>query len=239
MTDPGPAAAGGGVAVVLLDGQAVAKALAHRTGIPVVATRREDHRQVADELAQRHDLVVGLATVPWPTGHELHAACSESVAGYTGVVSWHGLPDLHESLAEVVEPAVRAGAHLLVTAPDPGPATDPQDLVFLREVAAGVAGQVAAASTSIAWRGTTRTPTARDALTSVVEVHGRRDVIECPVAPGTTSDPDLEALARRLGARLSCADLGQPALVALLGRVVTTVTGHQRPGPAASPGGLS
>lgn len=223
------------VAVALLEGRSLADALARRTGARVVPTRRDDHRQRAAALADDHDLVVGLASAPWPIGQDLHAACSASLAGYTGVVSWHALPALHEALAEVVAPAVTAGAHVLVTAPDPGPASDPQDLVFLREVAAGVADRLTGASTSIAWRGSTRTPTAADALTSVVEVHGRRDVVECPVAPGTTADGDLQALARRLGARLSCTDLGQQALVALLGQVVATVVGHERPDPPDPP----
>lgn len=234
MTGPAIAAP---VAVALLDGRVLADALAQRTGLRVVATGNDDHRQLAAALAEDHGLVVGLATVPWPVAHDLHAACSESVAGYTGVVSWHALPALHEALAGVVAPAVRAGAHMLVTAPDPGPASDPDDLVFLREVAAGIAGHLPGASTSIAWRGATRTPTAADALASVVEVHGRRDVVECPVAPGTTADGALEALARRLGARLSCADLGQQALVSLLATVVTTVSRHEQTGASAPAAG--
>jgi hypothetical protein len=142
-------------------------------------------------------------------------------------VSWHALPALLDALAEVVAPAARMGAHVLITAPDPGPDTDPADVTFLREVAEGLAARVELASRSIAWRGTTRTPTAVDALTAVVETHGKRDVLECPVAPGTPADPALTAAAEGLGARLTCADLGRASQLDLLTAVVRTVAGYE------------
>ena len=215
------------VSVVLLDGADLAGALAQRTGLPVEATTADDHLDVADRLGRDGDLVIGLATVPWPTMPELHAQGSATLPAYTGVVSWHALPALLDRLAEAVGPAVRAGAHGLVTARDPGPETDPVDVMFLREVAEGIDHRVSLPARSIAWRGTTRTPTAATALESVVEAHDRRAVVELPVAPGTGPDPDLTATAERLGARLTCLDVGRGVQLDLLATVVRTVVGHE------------
>jgi hypothetical protein len=215
------------VAVALLGGADLAAPLAERTGVPVVATDPDDHLDVAGRLADEDVLVVGLAVVPWPVLPDLHAEGSATLPAYTGVVSWHALPHLPDRLAEAATPGARAGAHVLVTAPDPGPDTDPADVVFLREVAEGLAQRLQLTSRSIAWRGDTRTPTAVDALTSVVETHGRTDVVEVPVAPGTGADPDLARVAERLGARLTCVDLGRATQLDLLTEVVRTVIGHE------------
>jgi hypothetical protein len=215
------------VAVALLDGAPLAGPLAQRTGVHVEATTMADHLEVAGRLGVDDTLVIGLAAVPWPVAPDLHAEGSATLPAYTGVVSWHALPSLLDVLAEAVAPGARAGAHVLVTAPDPGSDTDPGDLMFLREVAEGVAARVDLPSRSVAWRGDTRTPTAVDALTSVVEAHGKRDVVECPVAPGTGADPQLTATAERLGARLTCVDLGRSTLLDLLTEVVDTVAGHE------------
>lgn len=215
------------IAVALLDGPQLATGLAERTGVTVTATTEQDHLDVAGRLGSGGKLVVGLAAVPWPYGAELHAAGSATLPAYTGVVSWYALPDLHERLAQAVAGGVAQGAHVLVTAPDPGPETEPWDVVFLREVAEAIAQRVDLPSRSIAWRGATRTPTAVGALESLVETHGRRDVLECPVAPGTTADPELEAAAARLGARVACADLGRATQLDLLATVVRTVAGHE------------
>jgi hypothetical protein len=215
------------VAVALLDGGPHAAALAERTGVTVEATTLDDHLEVAARLGADGTLVIGLAAVPWPVEPDLHAEGSATLPAYTGVVSWHALASLLDVLAEAVAPGARAGAHVLVTAPDPGAATDPADLTFLREIAEAIGQRVELPSRSIAWRGDTRTPTAVDALTSVVEAHGKRDVVECPVAPGTGADPALTAAAERLGARLTCVDLGRGTLLDLLVEVVETVVGHE------------
>lgn len=214
-------------AVALLGEPRLAAALAARLEVPVVATDDTDHLDVAGSLTEQAGLVVGLAGVPWPTGEELHAQASASLPAYTGVVSWHALPSLHRRLADAVAPGVRGGAHLLITAPDPGPATDPGDVLFLREVAEGISGHLEVASRSIAWRGRTRTPTAVDALTSLVEAHGRTDVVECPVAPGLIADPELTAQAEALGVRLTCVDVGGGTRLDLLVEVVHTVVDHE------------
>lgn len=224
------------IAVALLGGRDLAAALQRRCGVPVVASTPDDHLEVAAELAIDDTLVVGLASVPWPTAPQLHAEASASLPAYTGVVSWHALPALHAALAHAVEPAVDAGAHLLVTAPDPGADTEAGDLRFLREVAEAVDTRVSAPSRSIAWRGTTRTPTAVDALTSLVEAHGKHDVVECPVAPATGADPQLAAAAETLGVRLGCADLGTATLIELLTEVIGTVAEHETDGPAGTDG---
>jgi hypothetical protein len=215
------------LAVALLGGATLAAPLAERTGVRVEASTAADHLDVAERLGADGTLVVGLATVPWPVEPDLHAEGSGRLPAYTGVVSWHGLPALLDTLADAVAPGVRAGAHLLVTAPDPGPDADPSDVTFLREVTEALTDRVAPTSRSLAWRGTTRRPTAVDALTAVVEQHGRRDVVECPVAPSTGADPDLTAAADRLGARLTCVDLGRGTLLELLTEVVATVAGHE------------
>jgi hypothetical protein len=212
-------------AVALLDGAPLAGPLAERTGVVVEPTTADDHLEVADRLGADAALVIGLTAVPWPVAPDLHAEGSGTLPAYTGVVSWHALPSLLDVLAEAVAPGARLGAHVLVTAPDPGPDTDPADVLFLREVAEGISARVELPSRSIAWRGDTRAPTAVDALTSVVEAHGKRDVVECPVAPGTGADPALTSAAERLGARLTCVDLGRATLVELLAEVVATVVG--------------
>jgi hypothetical protein len=218
---------GDGFAVALLGGRDLVGPLGERLGVEVAATDPQDHLDVAHRLGLDGDLVVGVATVPWPTDPDLHAEGSASLPAYTGVVSWHALPALHDRLSEAAAPGARAGAHVLVTAPDPGPDLDPGDAAFLREVAEGLAARIELPARSIAWRGTTRTPTAVDALTSVVEAHGRRDVVEVPVAPGTGADPALAAAAEQLGARLTCVDLGRATQLDLLTEVVRTVAGHE------------
>lgn len=215
------------LAVSLLGGERLAGPLATRLGVEVVATSGSDHLDVTADLAGRAEHVVGLAAVPWPTLPQLHASGSETLPAYTGVVSWHALPSLHRALADGVAPGVRAGAHLLVTAPDPGLDTPPEDLMFLREVAERLEELVAPTSRSIAWRGESRTPTAVEALRTVVEAHGRRDVVECPVAPGSGADARLTALGDELGARLTCVDLGRETQLGLLAEVVATVADHE------------
>ncbi len=222
------------LAVALLGEPRTAAALQERLRCRVVATTEPDHLAAAAALDV--ELVIGLAEVPWPTAERLHAQGSADLGAYTGVVSWHALPTLHDRLAEVAEPAVAAGAHLLVTAPDPGPDAAPGDVAFLREVAEALAHRLRPTSRSLAWRGVTRTPTASDALASLAEAHGRRDVVEVPVAPGTAADPELARDAERLGMRLTCADLGRGVRVELLAEVVGTVAGHEGldDAPAAS-----
>jgi hypothetical protein len=215
------------LAVALLHGDRLAAPLAGRLGVEVAATTPDDHLDVAAELGTRAALVVGLCVRPWPVEPDLHARGSAELDGYTGVVSWHALASLHEALAEVAAPGVRAGAHLLVTAPDPGPDTPPEDVMFLREVAQALEARLAPGSRSIAWRGSTRTPTAVDALRTTVEAHGVRDVVECPVGPGMGADPDLLAVGDELGLRLTCVDLGQGTLLDLLTEVVGTVAEHE------------
>lgn len=215
------------LAVVVLDGHAVTGPLRNRLGAEVFASTEADHLEVASELADRADHVVGLSMVPWPRAADVHARGSADLPAYTGVVSWHALPVLADRLAEVAAPGVAAGAHLLVTAPDPGPLTSAEDLTFLREVAEALESRLSPRSRSIAWRGATRQPAAAQALRTVVESHGHRDVVECPVAPGTTADPALLEVAEELGARLSCVDLGRDTLVDLLAEVVGTVVDHE------------
>lgn len=215
------------LAVALLDGEALASALAVRTGVVVRSTTVADHLDVAGALSAQAELVVGLACVPWPTHPELHAEGSATLPAYTGVVSWHALPALHDVLAAAVEPAVRRGAHVLITAPDPGPDTEAEDVLFLREVAEGIAARTALPARSIAWRGTTRSPTATDALASLASAHERQDVVECPVAPGTRSDPALEQAAAAHGLRFACLDVGRVSLLELLTTVVRTVAEHE------------
>lgn len=212
------------VAVAVLDGDQLARRLAERSGRAAVATTRDDHVTAVQRLAaEGADLVVGVARTPWPQHADLHALTAELEPAYRGVVAWHGLPLLSEALAQAAANGVQAGAHLLVTAPDPGPDATPEELTFLREVAAQVAERTGATARSIAWRGTTRAPTAADALTSVLTAHGRRDVVEVPVAPGTPADPALLAVAEEHRARLTTIDLAASFVLEALTAVVTTV----------------
>lgn len=222
------------IAVTVLDGDGVASQLAQRCGHQVVATTRDDHVGAVQRLtAEGYDLVVGVARAPWPQHADLHALAAEVVPAYRGVVSWHGLPLLSEALAQAAVNGVRAGAHLLVTAPDPGPDATPEELTFLRQVAEQVAARTGASARSIAWRGTTRTPTAVDALTSVLTVHGRRDVVEVPVAPGTPADPALLAIAEEHRGRLTTVDLAASFVIEALAAVVATVAQVELEGDAA------
>jgi len=161
--------------VALLGGRGLERALSERTGVPVTATTATDHLEVAERLGLGGALVVGLSVVPWPHAVEVHAEGSASLPAYTGVVSWHALPALADALAGAIAPGARRGAHVMLTAPDPGADADPGDVVFLREVAEAVAERVELASRSIAWRGPTRTPTAADALRAVGGGPGPRD----------------------------------------------------------------
>ena len=213
--------------VALLGNERSARALSERTGTEVVATSVDDHLEVARSLGATNPLVVGLAEVPWPAHEALHARGSETLSGYTGVVAWHALPRLLDQLSQAVAPGAASGAHVLVTAPDPGPDAEPSQLVFLREVAEGIATRVDLSSRSVAWRGVTREPTATTALTTIVEVHGRDAVVECPVAPGTGADPQLMSTAERLGIRVSCVDLGRASRIEMLAEVVETVAAHE------------
>jgi hypothetical protein len=215
------------LAIALLGGEDLAGPLSERTGVPVAATDVDTHLDVAHRLGLGGALVVGMASVPWPVLPELHAEGSATLPAYTGVVSWHALPALLDALAQAAAPGAKAGAHVLITAPDPGSDIEPGDVVFLREVAEGIAARVELSSRSVAWRGDTRTPTAVDAVTSLIEAHDRRDIVEVPVAPGTSADPALAATAERLGARLVCVDLGRATLLDLLTSVVRTVAGHE------------
>ncbi len=213
--------------MVVLEGEAVAGPLAARLGVEVQASRETDHLDLVTRAAERVEHVVGLAAAPWPRSESLHAQASADLGTYTGVVSWHALPALADRLAEVCAPGVAQGAHLLVTAPDPGPTTAPEDLTFLREVAEALEQRLGPRSRSIAWRGTQRQPTAVDALRTLVEAHGERTVVECPVAPGTGVDPVLQRTADELGATVTCVDLGRDTLVELLAEVVATVAEHE------------
>jgi hypothetical protein len=221
------------VAVALLDGgpsRSTVSELAAHGRWTVRATTPGDHLAVVEELARSHDLVVGVARTPWPQHADLHEATGGAVGAYRGVVAWHLLPRLLEELAAAAAPGARGGAHLLVTAPDPGPDAAAADLVFLREVAEHVSAQVGGgAATSIAWRGTSRAPTALDALTSILTVHGARDVVEVPVAPGAGSDTSLLRVAEELGARLTTVDLAARVLLDALAAVVATVVEHELP----------
>lgn len=213
--------------MAVLDGHAVAGPLRNRLGAEVFPTTEEDHLEVAAELGERAAHVVGLAAAPWPRAADVHAEGSGRLPAYTGVVSWHALPSLVDRLAEVAAPGVANGAHLLVTAPDPGPTVAAEDLTFLREVAEELEARLAPRSRSIAWRGESRQPTAATALRTLGEAHGERDVVECPVAPGTTADAELLEIAEELGMRLTCVDLGRATLVDLLAEVVSTVAAHE------------
>lgn len=215
------------LAVALLGPARRAAALAERTGLEVRACGLDDHGATVDDLQQRASLVVGLAADPWPVGTEVHARRAEADPAYRGVVSWHRLPALHQWLADAAAPAVRAGAHLLITAPDPGAEAEPEEVTFLREVAEALAARLQPSSRSIAWTGDTRTPTAVDALRTVVEAHERRDVVECPVAPWRGADPALRQLAEELGIRLVGVDLGERTHLDLLAEAVATVRAHE------------
>lgn len=211
------------LAVVLLDGELFAPALAEALGRPVYPVTVATIDDTIRELADNTRCIVGLSAWPWPAHHRTHQTLGSSHEAYRGVVSWHGLPGLSRALADVLKGAVSHRAHVLFTSPDPGDDAPSDTLMFLPQLAEQVSAQVNPSGRSIAWRGERRQPSSVAALTALVEAHAVTAIVECPVVPGVAPDEALRAHAREHGVTYVATDLGVATRVGLLRQVVQTV----------------
>lgn len=210
-------------AVVLLDGELFVSALAKAVSKPVYAVTGATIGDTVRALAGETPCIVGLSAWPWPCHHETHQALGASYEAYRGVVSWHSLPGLTQALVDVLKAAVSHQAHVLFTAPDPGPDVAADTLMFLPQIAEQVSFQLNPRSRSIAWRGDKRQPSSAAALTALIDAHGAKTIVECPVVPGVGADETLRANAQARGVRLIATDLGVATRIGLLRQVVETV----------------
>ncbi|MEX2533950.1 MAG: hypothetical protein WD360_08300 [Nitriliruptoraceae bacterium] len=211
------------LAVVLLDGEPFASALADALGKPVYPVTVATIDDTVRELAAETPHIVGLSAWPWPANHGIHQTLGGNHDAYRGVVSWHGLPELAHALADALKGAVSHQAHVLFTSPDPGDDATADTLMFLPQLAEQVSAQVNPGGRSIAWRGERRQPSSVAAFTALVEAHAVTTIVECPVVPGVAPDETLRASALARGVTFVATDLGVATRVGLMRQVVHTV----------------
>lgn len=211
------------LAVVLLDGEPFAAALADALGQPVHPVTVATIKDTVRDLASKTPCIVGLSAWPWPGHHDIHQTLGRNHDAYRGVVSWHGLPGLSRALADVLKGAVSHQAHVLFTSPDPGEDAAADTLKFLPQLAEQVSAQINPSGRSIAWRGERRQPSSVAALTALVEAHAVTTIVECPVVPGVAPDETLRANAAERGVTFVATDLGVATRVGLMRQVVHTV----------------
>jgi hypothetical protein len=209
--------------VVLIDGDDFVPSLANTLGYTVVAASGTTLIDTVHTLAGRCANIVAVSAWPWPAHHAQHHALSQTVAAYRGVVSWHQLPALARALADVVKGAIAHDAHVLFTAPDPGPDAPPDTLMFLPQLAEQVSALAQPHGRSIAWQGATRQPSTVQALDALIDAHNVARVVECPVVPNVTADPLLRAHAAARNVTFTATDLGVATRIGMLAEVVDTV----------------
>lgn len=214
-------------AVVLHGPSRLVAALADHTGLRVVSADRA--REVAGAPA-----VVGVAAEPWPAFAEAHERAREAVgaAPYYAVQAWHQHPAHLDAVADAVSrgrAAVGADVHVLFTAPGPAADPEPQDVVFLREVAEAVTQRLGLTRRSIAWVGGESGPSTHTALGALVEAHGYQEVLRVSLDP--LGRPDgVHAEASSLDVELHEVHVDAEALVEALRQVVATVVAHEQLG---------
>lgn len=217
------------LAVVLLDGERFAPQLAATLKTPVWAVTADTVTAQVNELAADGQHIVGLSAWPWPQHHQVHATLASTVAAYRGVVSWHGLPGLARALADGLKGAAQNGAHVLFTSPDPGPDVPADTLMFLPHIAEAVTALLALPGRSIAWRGDSRQPSSKAAVTALIDAHNATRIVECPVVPGIAGDDVLRAFADERGITYTATDLGVATRIGLLQQVIQTVADAEWP----------
>lgn len=184
---------------------------------------------VAARLAEVAEVVVGVRTVPVPGLAARHDALRDALDGvpYWAVVTWHGLPAYVEALAAALGAAPARGDRVLLTAPDALlRQLPPEHRVVLRDVAAALHEQVGARPTIAVDRSppvTPVTPTAVEAVRTLVEVHGAGAVVRCSIVPGDQPDPAVTEVAAGLGVPLTDVTIDRATHVSLLGDVVATL----------------
>lgn len=214
------------VGVVLLGPADVAERLV--LGLDVAAVPAAH----AGDLAGR-DVVVGLASEPWPAfagDHEL-ARAALAPTPYFAVQSWHRHPAYLDRLVAQLEGSRAASvgdAHVLFTAPGPAAEPAPEEVVFLRETAEAVSAIAGVTRRSIAWTSGALGPSTAAALTALAEAHGRTAVLRCSLDP--LARPDAAAAeASALGLSFAEASLDPTTdLPAILRAVVATVVEHEQ-----------
>lgn len=186
----------------------------------VVACRR---------LAEVCTVVIGMGAAPWPGWDDWHAAAHDALGDvpYWAVETWHGLPALHEHLAQALEERWREGTRVVVTAPDravrPLP---PEQRVVLRDVAEALHAATGTRPTVAVDRSPQDTPVTPTAVTTVqtlAEAHGADRVVRVSLAPGDGPDPAVAAAAFAAGVSLTDVTLHRDDVVRLLLAVVTTM----------------
>lgn len=194
-----------------------------------VVGRRDAITPAAARLGEVCDVVVGLGALPFPDLALRHDASRDALDGvpYWGVETWHGLPGFHDALAAAIGDAPAEGASVLLTGPDDVVRTlPPEHRVVLRDVAAALHERTGARPTIAVDRSPLTgavTPTAVDALTTLVEAHGVADVVRCSLVPDDAPDAAVTAAARSLGARLRDVAIDRSTHVRLLVEVVRTL----------------
>lgn len=215
--------------VVLVDGDAYAPLLADTLNMPVRAATADTFAVEVAHASKTRSRVIGVSAWPWLSHDDTHATLSMTYPDYRGVGSWYGLPQLATLLADVLAPAVQANAHVLFTAPDPGPHASGETLAFLPRVADEITRQVQPKGRSIAWQGDTRQPSTVQALDALVDAHQVTHVVECPVVPAVTGDAALRAHAAQRQISFTALDVGVASRVGMLADVVRTVIANEWP----------
>jgi hypothetical protein len=229
-------------------GEALVGAVATGAGLGEVRAIEAVPRDVpvapaAARLREVAGVVVGLGAWPFPGLAARHDASRDALGDvpYWAVETWHGLPAFHDALAAALG-GVRAGARpvgarVLLTAPDVVIRTlPPEHRVVLRDVAEALQARTGTRPTIAVDRSPASgavTPTAVDALTSLVEAHGATTVVRCSLVPGDGPDEAVTSTASSLGIGLDDVAIDAAAHVAVLLEVVGTVL-RQAVGGAAT-----
>lgn len=212
------------LAIVLFGRSDLAVALGEATGLPTATA------EAAEELASAA-AVVGLGTEPWPSFAVAHERVRDRLGGvpYYAVQAWHQHPAYLDALVGALRTPLAAapeGTHVLFTAPGPAAEPDPSEVVFLREVAEAVSGELAPARRSIAWVGGAMRPSTATVLSTLRDAHDRTTVLRVSLDP--LGRPDgVHAEASAAGIDLAEVRLSADALPTLLAAVVGTVAEHE------------
>lgn len=186
-------------------------------------------------LAEVCTVVIGLPAAPWPGWTQWHAAAHDALGQvpYWAVETWHGLPALHEHLADAVGQRWHDGSRVVVTAPDHAVRPLPPDQrVVLRDVAEALHAATGARPTVAVDRSPQQdavTPTAVTTVQTLAEAHGADRVVRVSLAPGDGPDPAVAAAAFAAGVTLHDITLHRDDQVRLLLRAVRTMLAQALP----------
>lgn len=197
-------------------------------------------------LAETCTVVIGTGAAPWPGWAQRHAAARDALdpVPYWAVETWHGLPALHEHLADAIEQRADDDAQVVITAPDAAVRSlPPEQRVVLRDVAQALHERTGRRPTVAVDRSPDDapvTPTAVTAVTTLAEAHGAERVLRVSLAPADGPDPAVAGAAFAAGVTLHDVTLHRDDQVELLLGVVRTMLRQalaEEPGGAGSAGG--